>query len=237
MRPPTPNGRMRLAGAMGTWPATTGPSRMSQLVTDQAFQSCDRVHALAHGRCHTNRSSSFHARIGHLHWVNRRICAAGRRQLNVRVRLACSDAGRVCGMGAGGRAGDEAVCVLPVVSQTFRCLTGRWIGRSAGRVGVSTERRLYQVGRLLLRLVAGLEDWCRWRLAILRFGRPVLCSGEFPVQPRPAGHHLGRSGLGPGRRVRRRVWIALPSSLPRQDRLGALVECLGAKAPDQGRSV
>lgn len=40
--PPTPNGRMRLDGPAGTWPATTGPSRISQLVTQHALQSWDQ---------------------------------------------------------------------------------------------------------------------------------------------------------------------------------------------------
>ena len=52
--------------------------------------------------------------------------------------------------------------------------------------------------------------------------------------PRLAGRHLGRRGLGPGRRGRRPVGIALPGSRPRRDGHGALMECPGARAADLG---
>ena len=48
------------------------------------------------------------------------------------------------------------------------------------------------------------------------------------------GRHLGRRGLGSGRRGRRLVGIALPGSRPRRDGHAALVECPGSQGSGPG---
>src|SRR5688500_6479526 len=60
---------------------------------------------------------------------------------------------------------DQVRCALPAVRQTSRCVTERRNGRHAGRGAVSIGRKLSPVDLLLLRLVAGLGDRCRWRRA------------------------------------------------------------------------
>ena len=151
-----------------------------------------------------------------------------------RVRPARSDAVRVFGTGVGCRgAGVEVRYVLSVVRQTSRCLTDRRNGRYDGRGVVSRGPGGFRVGsssgwsRVLGIDAVGGAPHCD-------FANEVGARVSFPVVPRLARRHFGRRGLGPGRRGRRLVGIALPGSRPRRDGPAALVECPGARAADLG---
>jgi hypothetical protein len=110
---------------------------------------------------------------------------------------------------------DSVRCVLPVVGSTLRCLTNWWNGRHLGRGVVSTGRERFELGS---------SGWSRV-LGIDAVGGPPHCDFTNEAAARVTsrwcpdwlGVTLAGMVLGPGRRGRRRVGIALPGRAPRRD--------------------
>ena len=139
------------------------------------------------------------------------------------------------------------IWALPVVVPASKCgvcclsLVGPRICWRVGGTGEMPVEALFPQGGGCIEL-ASSSGWSRV-LGIDAVGGPPHCDfaneGGARVasrlQPRLAGRHLGRRDLGPGRRGRRQVGIALPGRSPRRDRHGALMECPAARAADLGR--